>query len=241
MSIYRVKRALLAPYIWYMRDKERHQKGLIKAALELQYYRPTFYRFIGANMVDPDMLHTAPLGPDSVVLDLGAYEGDWAARITEKYQSRIIAFEPNPRSLERLKSRFGTNQKVTVYDYGLHDRDATLEMTQAGMGSTLFNEPFPSSQAGHVSVRVRDAAAVLDELGLERIDLLKINIEGGEFDVLDRLIETGWIRKVRCLMVQFHEWHEGAHFRRWKIRHRLRRTHREDWNYAFVWEKWSLR
>jgi FkbM family methyltransferase len=242
MNLYRLKRTVLAPYIWHMRHKERHQTGFIKGALELQYYRPLYYRFIGANMIDPEMLYTAPLGPDSVVIDVSAHVGDWAAHMFEKYRSRIVAFEPDPESFPALAERFRGNDKVSVFDYGLHDRDAVLDMAQMGMGSTMFDEPMPSeTPANHVSVRVRDVATVLDELRVGWIDLLKVNIEGGEFELLDRLIDSAWMSRVRCLMVQFHEWRSGAHLWRLKIRHALRRTHTEDWNYAFVWEKWNLK
>jgi FkbM family methyltransferase len=193
-------------------------------------------------MSDPDMLHTAPLGPDSIVLDVGAHVGDWSAKMVEKFNPRIFAFEPDPASLGTLTSRFRDSPKITVLDYGLHARDAVLDLALKGMGSTLYNDPLPDEEpTSKVPVRLRDAAQVFDELGLRYIDLLKINIEGGEFDVLDRLIETAWLSRVRCVMIQFHEWIDGAHFRRFRIRHALRRTHDEDWNYDFVWEKWTLR
>jgi FkbM family methyltransferase len=242
MNLYSVKRACLTPYIAYMRHKERHQTGFIKSALELHYYRPGLYRFIRANTADPDMLYTAPLGPGSTVYDVGAYNGHWAARLVDKYDPHIIAFEVDPATLPELTSRFRNNHKVMICDYGLHNRDAVFELAQRGMGSTLFNEPFPpETPKPRVPVRVRDIASVLNELGPKSIDLMKINIEGGEFAVLDRLIESAWMSRIRCLMVQFHEWIDGAHYRRFRIRRALRRTHDEEWNYAFVWEKWRLR
>jgi hypothetical protein len=45
---------------------------------------------------------------------------------------------------------------------------------------------------------------VSEALGDLQIDLLFVNCEGGEFDILDRLHETGQIKNVRLLMVQFH-------------------------------------
>lgn len=242
MNLYRLKRAAYAPYIAYMRHKERHQTGFIKAALELHCYRPEYYRFIGANMVDPEILYPGPLDSKSLVLDVGAHNGDWAAHMIDRYDPTIVAFELDPDTLPGLVERFRHNPKVTVHDYGIHDRDATMELAQRGMGSTMFGEPVPSPEpARRTTARVRDVAAVLDELGPKSIDLVKINIEGGEYGVLERLIETAWMSRIRCLMVQFHEWIDGAHYRRFRIRHALRRTHREAWNYDFIWEKWTLR
>jgi FkbM family methyltransferase len=225
-----------------MRHKERHQTGFIKQALELQYYRPEYYRFIGANMVDPELLYPGPLGPDSVVLDVGAHNGDWAAHMVEKYDPRIVAFELDPATLPALIDRFRENPKVEVHGYGLHDRDDELRLSQRGMGSTTFEEPVPRPLGEpRVLVRVRDVASVLAELNVGVIDLMKVNIEGGEFALLDRLIETAWMCRIRCLMVQFHEWIDGAHYRRFRIRSALGRTHLEDWNYDFIWEKWTVR
>jgi hypothetical protein len=70
---------------------------------------------------------------------------------------------------------------------------------------------------------------------------LKINIEGGEFDLLDHLIESGMIMCVRRLQVQFHDFVAGASTRRSEIRQRLKASHRETWCYDFVWEEWVLK
>ena len=128
-------------------------------------------------------------------------------------------------------------------DLGLGGADARLTLLQKGLGSTLYAEAGDdlenNAQAtGRVEVQVRDIVSVLDELGLDNVDLLKLNIEGGEYDVLERLLDTGRMASIDCLMVQFHEWLDRATWRRFRIRQRLRRTHREVWNYPFVWEQW---
>ena len=62
-----------------------------------------------------------------------------------------------------------------------------------------------------------------------------------EYDVLDRMLDTGWARRTRLLSVQFHEWHPHAHRRRRQIRRRLSATHDEVWCYPWVWELWRRR
>ena len=240
MNLYRIKRALMTPYVWHMRRKEAHQTGFMKGALELHYYRPAFYKFIGANMVNPNILFEAPLDSSSVVLDVGAYTGDWATSMKERYDPDLWLFEPDPESIPILEARFGGDPKVRVCNYGLHGADAVLELEQKGMGSSVFAGHAPSN-ASRVAVRLRDAATVLEEVGRRPIDLLKLNIEGGEYDVLERLIGTGWLAHIRCILVQFHEWLDDAHWRRWRIRRALRRTHKLEWDHPFVWEKWLLK
>jgi FkbM family methyltransferase len=223
-----------------MRRKEAHQAAFIKGMLELHYYRPAFYRFIGANMENPNILFEAPLDSSSVVLDVGAHVGDWTATMKDRYDPHVWLFEPDPESIPTLEARFAGDPKVHLASYGLHGEDAVLELEQKGMGSSVFAGHAPSS-GQRVTVRLRDVAAVLQEIGRRPIDLLKLNIEGGEYDVLERIIATGWTAHIRCILVQFHEWLDDAHFRRFKIQRALRRTHRLEWDHPFVWEKWMLK
>ena len=85
----------------------------------------------------------------------------------------------------------------------------------------------PDPTVRTTEVQIRDVAAVLDELGHTRIDYMKINIEGAEYDLLERMFETGWAHRVRYFLIQFHEWYgNAAHLRRWRIQRRLRQDPR---------------
>jgi hypothetical protein len=89
--------------------------------------------------------------------------------------------------------------------------------------------------------QVRAISEVVAELGVERIDLMKINIEGAEFDLLPAIIDSGLIKQINYIQIQFHNFVDGAVENRQLIRAALGRTHREMWNYDFVWESWELR
>ncbi|MFU8764132.1 MAG: FkbM family methyltransferase [Haliea sp.] len=221
----------------------------MRAALELHYYRPTFYRFIAATMENPDIMYEAPLAPGAIALDVGAFHGDWAARVHEKYQARIYAFELDPPSIEFLRRRFADTPDIQCLPYGLAGTDASLELVQRGMGSTLYQHGGAGEKSdlgsdavtATVAVEVRDVVAVLDELGLADIDIIKLNIEGAEYEVLERLIAAGRLDQIRVYTIQFHEWHPRAHLRRWRIQRALAKTHAKVWDYPFVWEQWVRR
>ena len=68
---------------------------------------------------------------------------------------------------------------------------------------------------------------------------MKINIEGGEYAVLERMMETGIIGKCGELQIQFHEWYPEARALREKIVKSLSLSHYRTWNYPFVWENWK--
>ena len=90
-----------------------------------------------------------------------------------------------------------------------------------------------------VRVLLVDAAEFFNEHGVQSIKLMKVNIEGGEYDLLERLISTGEIRKVQNLQVQFHASEPGHGQRVKRIRKLLSATHELQWQYPMVWESWA--
>ena len=238
-TFYQLKKTFLLPYTAYMRRKERHLDGFIKAALELHYYRPSFYKFMKATIEKPDIMHDIDLTEESIAFDIGAYVGDWARQIYNRYHCTIHAFEPNPKTFAVLKNNAGNDW--TSHEYGVAGETEELQLSMNGMGSSVYELGNQEKNPEYMSVSLRAVDEAWQELGYATIDLMKINIEGGEFPLLERMIETGMMPKVRIFMIQFHEWHPQAHYRRWKIRRELRKTHRQRWGYHFVWEYWELK
>ncbi len=173
------------------------------------------------------------LGPGSVVFDLGGYKGEWADAMRRLYDCHVHVFEPHPTFAAILQQRFAEDAKVTCHDFALGRADGSLSLSDSADASSAFIK-----DGAHVVGRIRAAAEVLAELDPSDIAVTKINIEGGEYDILPALIDTGWISKFQTLTIQFHNYSEGDKQRRADIRAGLAKTHRCTWNYEFVWEEW---
>ncbi len=205
---------------------------------EQNYYRKAVYRLAVETMINPQLLVDFMLPPNAVILDVGAFVGEWSAGIAPTGASRILAFEPSSRSREDLDMVARTLPVIEVLPYGLAGTDATAELALDGPASSVFDA---DQGNGTETIELRDVVRALEELDVDHIDLLKINIEGGEFDLLERLLEANWLPRVDRVMVQFHEWHPNAHLRRAAIRRQLRTTHVPSWNYPWLWELWIRR
>ena len=70
---------------------------------------------------------------------------------------------------------------------------------------------------------------------------MKINIEGGEYDLLEDFIQSGEIKKIINIQVQFHYFITGAKTRMRKIQKSLRKTHVLTYQYPFIWENWRIK
>jgi FkbM family methyltransferase len=176
-----------------------------------------------------------PLDSMSLVVDLGGYHGDFAARIHERYGARVLVFEPVRRFHDMCKHRFRDNPAVEVFQFGLSSASGEVSMILDDDGSSIVRR---SRQSQSETVKLVEFRSFAEQRNIERIDLLKLNIEGGEYDVLPHLIDTRFIRNVENVQVQFHNFVEGAVRKRDEIRERLRETHVESWCYPFVWESW---
>lgn len=238
-SIYELKKFLLFPRTLYMRNKEKALSGFIKQALELHYYRPAFYDFITATVNNKHILHEADIDENSVVLDVGAYIGDWGQYITERYNPTIYAFEPDPINYQKLEEKAQLNNKLKPMFYGLGDKDEKVKISLKGLGSSIFSEQDTQLDIETADTEIRAIDTVWNELNLGTVDLMKINIEGAEFPLLEKMIEKDLLGNVDSYMIQFHEWHPRAYSRRKNILKHLSKTHKMVWDYNFVWEKWD--
>lgn len=206
--------------------------------MELHYYRPAFFDFMGATFVNKHILHDINLDADSVVVDVGAFTGNWAQNIVDRYDPVIHAFEPNPRSFSQLAERAENNPKLKPQPYGLGDEDVTLDFTLNGLGSSMCDERSDKSDLPRIKVEIAAIDRIWETLELGNVNLMKINIEGAEFPLLDKMVEADLLRRVDCFLIQFHEWHPGAYAKRRKLLKELSKTHRVEWSFHFVWEKW---
>ena len=181
-----------------------------------------------------------PLNSDSIIFDVGGYRGDFASEWVSKVDPTIYIFEPFvDLHTSHLHSRFKNNDKVQYFRYGLSDfnGDANLARsgTEAGSISYDMNEKFPNSD----SVNVRKFSEVYSELGSPKVDLIKINIEGEEYPLLNHILDEGLINNFKYIQIQYHDFIKDAGEKRAKIVEKMRETHNCQWEFPWIWESWE--
>lgn len=91
------------------------------------------------------------------------------------------------------------------------------------------------------SIQLKSIVEFIENNRIHKIDLIKINIEGGEFDLLPSLLDHEIITKVDNLQIQFHEFIENSETKRNNIRKQLEKTHELTYDYYFIWENWKIK
>lgn len=179
-----------------------------------------------------------PLTEESVVFDLGGYKGDFTQEIVNRFDCKVYLFEPVRAFYEICRNRFADNSKVQCFNFGLSSQSGSFFISKEDNASSIVKG---GGVAAGEEVRIESFARFVDLNSVSTIDLLKVNIEGGEYDVLPQAINTGYVANIRFLQIQFHNFINGAEQKRAQIRNDLTRTHSEMWNYPFIWESWSRR
>lgn len=187
------------------------------------------------------------LTADSLVFDLGGYRGEWAQKIHDLYHCRVFVFEPVPAFAAGIRALFRDNPKIKVFEFGLGAKDETTQIHLAhdatsqfadgrsGLFSAgLISEGAPQAQ----NIAIKSFTQFLKDHGIKHIDLIKINVEGAEYEILENLLDAGIVPAITDLQIQFHDFVPNAPERRAKIRARLAPTHQTTYDYPFVWENW---
>jgi FkbM family methyltransferase len=181
------------------------------------------------------------LNNQSVVIDVGGYEGDFAAEIVSRYQCSVYVFEPVSAFVDILKDRFSKNQKIKIIAKGLGASNSYLDIHVMDEASS-FNRSESDHKKGNVEkIQIVDVYDFFMTEQIEKVDLIKINIEGAEYDLLDRMIANGLIQKCTNLQVQFHDFYPDFSARYKNIYDALTKTHVLTYRYPFVWENWQTK
>jgi FkbM family methyltransferase len=170
-----------------------------------------------------------------VVYSVGVGEDiSFDLRLMEQYQMPVHAFDPSPRSIEWIKTQ-DLPDGFYFYPFGLGpaDGDVTFsEPVEEGYHSLSITGPANRSHhqgTTHV-LPVRRLTTILQKLGHERLDLLKMDIEGAEYEVLVDLISSGV--PVHQVLVEFH--HRFRHIGVAKTREAIARMNRAGYKIFHV-------
>lgn len=158
-----------------------------------------------------DLVAALPRG--AVAVDCGANVGSVAAALARRC-SLVVAFEPNPVAFAALEQRLGRaknvrlvsaavgaeNGKQNLFLHVDHDTDPLRVST----GSSLYGAKGNVSSRRFVEVDVVDLDAYLREID-RPVDLLKLDVEGAEVEILERLLETGRLETIGRVVVEMHD------------------------------------
>ena len=164
----------------------------------------TLFGIIGDNEYD---LSEWLINQPSTILDLGSNSGMAALYFHAHYpEARIACVEPDPRNIKLLQKTLTSNKladAVTIFPAAVAASPGQLKL-RMGPNSTcssLESSPLHDLEDS-LDVKVITVPMILYQLGWDRINLLKMDIEGTEDEVLSR--DNGWLKQVDAIVLEIH-------------------------------------
>ena len=135
-----------------------------------------------------------------------------------------------------MEKKFQNLDNVILINKGLSDKTEKVSFNIDSESSSVFTNSNNSTLVNMISIN-----DFVEKYDIKYIDFIYMNIEGGEFAVLSEFINSGFIRNINHLQIQFHKISKNSERERREIRKLLNKTHNNIFNFPFIWERWDLR
>ena len=150
------------------------------------------------------------LNSNSVVYSVGVGSNiDFDLALIEELKLAVYAFDPTPRSIEWIKKQ-SLSKSFKFIPVGLGSNDGEMEFFPPRKESSTHFSPidrYDNLGVETIKAHVKTLKSLAQEFGHQTIDLLKMDIEGAEYDVIDNLEEQGV--EINQILIEFHHMYKG--------------------------------
>lgn len=148
------------------------------------------------------------IGPGDAVLDLGANAGVFTTKLAAT-GAMVHAYEPDPEAFARLSQAVAGLANVRLYNAAVAARAGSLRLSRkklaAGGHQTVASSiVFDNGGGDGIDVEVVSFYDALARCG-QRVALVKMDIEGAEFDILEQVFAAPWDFGFDAMFVETHE------------------------------------
>lgn len=148
-----------------------------------------------------------------VVIDIGANAGLFTKLCLMKNVKQIFSVEPNKKSLLNLKHITKYDKNVTVIEKAVSDTNKISRFYTSNDNSTIscFNKELLQRQHSNITeydVECLTVKDLINEYNLEKISLLKMDVEGSEYSIIKSLTKDIF-NKIDSFLIEFHENRNG--------------------------------
>ncbi len=157
------------------------------------------------------------------ILDVGANRGQTIEFFLKlNPQSNLYSFEPNPNLFNELQNKYKSHQGINLIQKGVSNKDETktfyenildesstfeelnMDSEYLKMKSSILGVKPENIVKHSYPVEVTTLQKFIEEKGLEKIDVIKIDTEGHEFECLEGLFEHDETPEINIIQFEMH-------------------------------------
>jgi FkbM family methyltransferase len=170
-------------------------------------------------------LNPAYLSDNSIVYSFGVgTDISFDQELIAQYNCIVFGFDPTPKTIDFIANYAQLPKKFIFEPYGLYTHDGTvaffLPENPNHVSCTVGNiRNYDEGKLKKVDVPVLSFDSILKKLGHKTIDVLKLDIEGSEYDVLDDILNAEI--QINQICIEFHHRFKGVSVN--KTKHAIKR------------------
>ena len=159
-------------------------------------------------------IYAPAVGKDPLLVDCGLGKDiSFPVAFLQRFGGQVIGVDPNPVAVDYSRANAPEGMEVRAQAFW-HEAGRELEFhlprpaeqlpkgADGVSGSLLASHSYAGVEA--LAVRTTSLREILSGARREECDVLKLDVEGAEYEVLEALCRSGEIRKARQLLVEFH-------------------------------------
>lgn len=170
---------------------------------------------------------------NGLILDIGSYVGEYTKKLLDKNPKMTFwLYEPIPEYYRACLVRFKDRENVSVYQKAVSADGRDIRMQIDGLRSR---------QELKTNDEVLEFASInIQEIfdSVSEIELLKMNIEGMEYECLNQLILSNSLIKANYLLIQFHNFESEAEKKRNLVIKAIEEDFTNVFTFEWIWELW---
>ncbi len=146
---------------------------------------------------------TIPATPKTII-DAGANIGMASIYFAHRFPAaKIIAIEPSAENFKVLLQNVANIPQATLLCMGLWNRDTHLEILDTYNSNDSFTVREVSKDQAN-SIPAISISTLMEQFSLDRIDILKMDIEGSEKELFQENYES-WLPQTKILLIELHD------------------------------------
>ena len=179
----------------------RHKPGTVQIEGDNVRFVDGASCFAAWNSIFQDKIYDfKPSSSQPLILDVGANIGLASKYFSKRMpQAKILAFEPDPDVYQCLNANCDSLPNVELFNLAIAPQHGFADFTSLPDDSSSLSSNHCRGKT--ISVRCETLSSILDDIDGE-VDLLKIDIEGSEYDVIEEA--SRHLSKVRAIFIECH-------------------------------------
>ncbi len=142
------------------------------------------------------------INKNSIIYSFGVGEDvSFDLDIIRKFNCNVFAFDPTPKSITWLKKQT-LPKKFSYFKYGIGATDGFIQLFPPINPNHISHSIFQKDSQNSIKAKIAKLKTIMHNLGHNRISILKMDIEGSEYDVINDILKSNL--EIDQILVEFH-------------------------------------